>query len=66
MAGIELHRDWSNKGTQIARQLMEAGFIVNYQPHNAAFRLFPPYVISTRQIDVFLDGFDRILSALSR
>ena len=65
MAGIELRSDWSNKGLDVTWQLMERGFIVNYQPHNATFRLFPPYIISTRQIDGFLDGLDRILSTLS-
>lgn len=66
MTGIELVRERANAGTDLARRLLSAGFIVNYQPHNAAFRLFPPYVITTDEIDAFLDAFDHVLSAVSR
>ncbi|HUU83805.1 MAG TPA: aspartate aminotransferase family protein [Phycisphaerae bacterium] len=65
MVGIELARDQADKGVDMARRLLEAGFIVNYQPRNAAFRLFPPYIITTRQIDEFLDAFDNILSSVA-
>lgn len=61
MAGAELHPDWSSKGTEIAQRLLEAGFIVDYQPPTATFRLFPPFVISTREIDTFLQAFRRVL-----
>jgi 4-aminobutyrate aminotransferase-like enzyme len=61
MVGIEL--DPASDGAAIARQLLQAGFIVNYQPQNAAFRLFPPYIITTQEIDAFLDAFDGILSS---
>ena len=64
MAGIELSREGAAHGADLARQLLEAGFIVNYQPHNATFRLFPPYVIPTDKIDAFLETFDGILSSL--
>lgn len=65
LVGIELLREQADHGTEVARQLLESGFIVNYQPHNAAFRLFPPYIISTREIDSFLQAFDQALSAVT-
>ncbi|MBU0639535.1 MAG: aspartate aminotransferase family protein [Planctomycetes bacterium] len=64
MVGIELDRDYSPKGVEIARRLLDAGFIVNYQPHNAAFRLFPPYVITRPEIDAFVEALAAILSGL--
>lgn len=66
MVGIELERDWACQGAEIARRLLEAGFIVNYQPHNAAFRLFPPYVITTQQLDAFVSNLSAILSSIRR
>ncbi len=65
MTGIELEAACSSRGAAVARDLLAAGFIVNYQPHNAAFRLFPPYTITERQIDGFLDAFETTLSRLS-
>ncbi|UCE59948.1 MAG: aspartate aminotransferase family protein [Phycisphaerales bacterium] len=65
MLGIELDQDHSRKGAEVGRQLLEAGFIVNYQPQNAAFRLFPPYVISKEQINEFLGAFDNALAMVS-
>jgi 4-aminobutyrate aminotransferase-like enzyme len=62
MIGIELRPEWSEKGPGMARRLLELGFIVNYQPHNRAFRLFPPYVISTSEIDAFLEAFRTVLA----
>jgi 4-aminobutyrate aminotransferase-like enzyme len=57
MLGIELEPDRADAGQSIARGLLEAGFIVNYLPELATFRLFPPYVIATHEIDRFLDSF---------
>ncbi len=57
MVGIELRPEWSAKGAGVARRLLASGFIVSYQPHNRTFRLFPPYVITTREIDAFLNAF---------
>ena len=64
MAGVELAPDRAERGPEIARRLLEAGFIVNYQPQNNAFRLFPPYVITAGQLDEFVAAFERTLSAL--
>jgi 2,2-dialkylglycine decarboxylase (pyruvate) len=57
MAGVELEPERAAEGPVICRRLLEAGFIVDYQPHTATFRLFPPYVISTQEIDHFLAAF---------
>ncbi|MCP4593663.1 MAG: aspartate aminotransferase family protein [bacterium] len=65
MVGIELQPAWSSRGTTVAQRLLQSGFIVNYQPHNTAFRLLPPYVISTPQMDEFLEAFETVLSSLS-
>jgi 4-aminobutyrate aminotransferase-like enzyme len=59
MVGVELEQDQASRGTSLCRRLLEAGFIVDYQPHSATFRLFPPYVISTQEIDRFLEAFER-------
>ncbi len=62
MIGVELRPEWSEHGPGMAKRLLESGFIVNYQPHNRAFRLFPPYVLSTREIDGFLEAFKIVLA----
>jgi 2,2-dialkylglycine decarboxylase (pyruvate) len=61
MLGIELNQALATKGEAIEKQLMQAGFIVDYQPHTATFRLFPPYVISREELDRFLKAFERVL-----
>jgi 2,2-dialkylglycine decarboxylase (pyruvate) len=61
MIGIELDPALASKGEAIERRLMEAGFIVDYQPHAATFRLFPPYVISREEIARFLNAFEEAL-----
>lgn len=65
MVGIELERELARRGEEVARSLLEAGFIVDYQPQNAAFRLFPPYIITPDEIDAFLSEFDTALSRVS-
>jgi 4-aminobutyrate aminotransferase-like enzyme len=62
MIGIELTAESADQGPGMARRLLDRGFIVSYQPHNRAFRLFPPYVISGREIDAFLDAFRTVLA----
>ncbi len=61
LAGVELRRDLAEEGAAMLRRLRESGFLVNYQPHNAAFRLLPPYVIERAQIDSFVHAFLRAL-----
>jgi 4-aminobutyrate aminotransferase-like enzyme len=61
MIGIELDQALILKGEAIEQQLIQAGFIVDYQPHTATFRLFPPYIISREEIDRFLKAFARVL-----
>ncbi len=62
VVGVELQAAAASLGTQIYRRLLEAGFIVSYQPHNATFRLLPPYVVSEQELDSFIIAFDNILS----
>jgi 2,2-dialkylglycine decarboxylase (pyruvate) len=64
MAGIELHPEWAERGTEVAGRLLADGFIVSYQPHNAAFRLFPPYVITTSQLDSFFAALQTQLAEM--
>jgi len=64
MIGIELDQALAPKGEAIERRLMEAGFISDYQPHTATFRLFPPYVISREETDRFLKAFERVLDTI--
>jgi 4-aminobutyrate aminotransferase-like enzyme len=65
MLGIELEQQWAAGGTAAFQWLLEAGFIVDYQPHTATFRLFPPYVISIQEIDHFLAAFEDVLTETS-
>lgn len=62
MLGVELEQERASEGTAVCQRLLDAGFIVNYQPQTATLRLFPPYVISTPEIDRFLKAFNRALS----
>jgi len=62
MIGIELEADGAADGTKAARRLLKDGIIVDYRPENATFRLFPPYVISTEEIDAFLRAFARAIA----
>lgn len=64
MVGVELEQALSNRGTEMAQRLLEAGFIVDYHSPTSTFRLFPPYVISTQEIDAFLGAFQQVLLEL--
>ena len=61
MVGVELGAEWTGVGAQVQHSLLEDGIIVDYQPHTATFRLFPPYVISEQEIDRFLATFGSTL-----
>ena len=58
MIGVELTDDRVEKGIDVFQRLLDEGFIVDYQYNTATFRLFPPYIISTREIDSFLIAFE--------
>lgn len=62
MIGVELTPERSREGVARCQQLLAEGFILDYSPHTATFRLFPPYVISTRELDAFLRTFERIMA----
>lgn len=61
MVGVELHQKWSGKGMEMSQRLLEAGFIVDYHAPTATFRLFPPFIISTEEVDAFLQAFRQVL-----
>jgi 4-aminobutyrate aminotransferase-like enzyme len=61
MVGVELEKGQNAEGAAIARRLLDAGVIVDYQPSTATIRLFPPYIISLSQIHVFLEKFAQAL-----
>jgi 4-aminobutyrate aminotransferase-like enzyme len=54
MVGVELGAEWTGIGAQVQHSLLEDEIIVDYQPHTATFRLFPPYIISEQEIERFL------------
>jgi len=62
MVGVELHPDVASKGAEIAKRLLEIGFIIDFHSPTATFRLFPPYVISNEEIDGFTKAFKQVLS----
>jgi 2,2-dialkylglycine decarboxylase (pyruvate) len=61
MVGVELAEDYAANGPAIIGRLLDAGFILDFQPQAATFRLFPPYVISSQEIDAFLVAFEQVL-----
>lgn len=48
-------------GPQIVADMLDAGFIIDFHPASSTFRLFPPFVVSPREVDTFLQPFDRAL-----
>ncbi|MBU1879784.1 MAG: aspartate aminotransferase family protein [Chloroflexi bacterium] len=61
MAGVELEPDRAAQGVTVRQRLLDSGFIVDYQPHTATLRLFPPYIIAASEIDRFLTAFEETL-----
>lgn len=64
MVGVELHQDWANQGEEISQQLLKAGFIIDYKSLTSTLRLFPPFIISNREINAFLQAFKKVLSPI--
>jgi 2,2-dialkylglycine decarboxylase (pyruvate) len=64
MVGAELRQECREQGGEICRRLLEAGFIVDWHAPTGTFRLFPPFVISTREIDAFLESFADVLGTV--
>jgi 4-aminobutyrate aminotransferase-like enzyme len=62
MVGVELAAERAAAGPGVARRLLEAGFILDFHAATSTFRLFPPFVIAKRQIDEFVEAFERVLS----
>lgn len=63
MLGVELRPPWSSRGAEVARTMLESGFILDYHAASSTFRLLPPFVITTAEIDRFLSAFGRALEA---
>lgn len=63
MVGIELSEEVPGIGESLAKRLLDKGFIVDYQASSSTVRLFPPYIITQSEIDLFLEAFHRTLAA---
>jgi 2,2-dialkylglycine decarboxylase (pyruvate) len=63
LIGIELEQERAGDGFSLFMQLLDAGFIVDFQLKTSTFRLFPPYVISPQEIERFLEAFEFALLA---
>ncbi|MCP4152728.1 MAG: aspartate aminotransferase family protein [bacterium] len=62
MLGVELHEDWKDRGDKIVEQFRDEGFIIGYNASTSTMRLYPPFIISGKEIDAFLKAFNKILS----
>ncbi len=61
MAALELKGEEAReRGIRIQRWLRDEGIIVDFQPHTATFRFFPPYVISRDQLDYALELLNEV------
>jgi 2,2-dialkylglycine decarboxylase (pyruvate) len=61
MVGVELSADWTSLGPEIVHRLFEAGFILDFHAATSTFRLFPPFVITRKEIDRFVEALGRVL-----
>ncbi|MHA1911499.1 MAG: class-III pyridoxal-phosphate-dependent aminotransferase [Candidatus Kariarchaeaceae archaeon] len=61
MIGIELKEGLKKLGEEVAQQLLEKGFIVDYKPQLRLFRLYPPYILTFEEIDDFIEVFKKTL-----
>jgi 4-aminobutyrate aminotransferase-like enzyme len=61
MIGVELVPECAEQGPQVVAGMFGAGFIIDFHPASSTFRLFPPFVISPREVDSFLHSFERVL-----
>lgn len=52
-------------GSAIGAALLPQGFITDFQAATSTFRFFPPYVITTAEIDSFLEAFAGALARLT-
>ena len=64
MVGVELRPDSAAQGPDVARHLLEAGFILDFHVPTSTFRLFPPFVITCQEIDGFVEAFGKVLAPL--
>jgi 4-aminobutyrate aminotransferase-like enzyme len=66
MAGVELREEHAAAGPEVVRRLLRGGFVTDFHVPTATFRLFPPFVISSAEIERFAGALeDAILGASS-
>jgi acetylornithine/succinyldiaminopimelate/putrescine aminotransferase len=65
MVGAEFASPWADRGPDISRQLLQAGFIKDFHTATSTLRLFPPYVTGMETIDAFVETLRGTLSGLS-
>jgi 4-aminobutyrate aminotransferase-like enzyme len=61
MLGIQVEETQAAYAQKIAESLLHAGYILDYQSHTSTYRLFPPYIISSPEIERFLGTFEGLL-----
>lgn len=61
MVGVELHQEWSKNGIETVERFIELGFILDCRIPFSTFRLFPPYIVTKREIHDFLQAFRQVL-----
>lgn len=63
MLGAELSPSLAKQGPNLVAEMLKRGFIMDYQASSSTFRFFPPYVITTAELDTFLGTFHEVLAA---
>lgn len=65
MVGIEMDNNRDIDYVSLSQSLLNSGYIHDYQVNNSTFRLFPPYIITAKEIDFFLETFESTLLQLN-
>jgi 4-aminobutyrate aminotransferase-like enzyme len=66
MVGAELAPQYADRGPELSRALLDAGFIQDFHVPTSTLRLFPPFVTETDDLDAFTGAFGRSAAALLR
>ena len=62
MLAVQLCEEYAGCGLDAVKRLLGMGFIVSFSPVGSCFRLFPPYVITKEEIDLFIHAFKKVLN----
>lgn len=62
MIGVELEPEWAGRGPKIVADMFDAGFIIDFHGPSSTFRLFPPYVVTSEDVEAFFPAFERALA----